>query len=609
MKHSFAKFSCYSKSQYSIGWLGLKRVLGIGLTILVSVVNSYSQVPPYFYGFFVPPSSVTLPQGSPATTRQSTSSNGLDSAIAREYLRSAVQSYQMSDFQQFESFLSIVFEYDQTLSDGWYLSANLALERGFPRLAKEQLKQSLDLNSFIYFSYELVETLYIYTLHALQMYDSIIEHFLISTTRTAQVQFRMEHPDQTFFLLDSIDRSQLRSTYPYAFRQALLSFPDDPRIQVLQSPIGIPPSLRLEQYLRLSAGNQERYMTALELFISRLGPGETRRNWIQQLIQLGGNPSNRLLRFYVEDSLSDEQRLSITMNDVIFRNSFKDMFEAAEIYRLLANTPYQPRFRNFFLTQGRDIYVYDRNLDGKAQEWFRLENEFLVEWYRDHDQDNVVNHRLAFSFGVPNSYSFQEATGLWTFHFQQYPYLSYVDYYPFQEPNLSRTHSKVRYFLRPLEIQFPIIGSSIPLGQQLSFPRVFIDLVPQYSDLIFSVTNRLERESYRIERVVDQEPFLETRFSPFHIITREDFDRNRRHERYILDFPEQGLTLEFFDPDEDGWFEYIIVHGLAGIYYRPADSAGSMVAYEANLPGVLSQEKREIIHRYQNILFFRGQAQ
>lgn len=609
MKNSFAKLSCYSQSQGISAWLYLKKFLAIGLWSLLSLHTVYSQVPYYFYDFFVPPTLHEYPQTLHINNSVLTRPLDRDSSIAREYLSSAVQSYKLSDYANFESFLATVFEYDHSFSDGWYLSATLAIDRGFPLLALNQLKQSLDLNSFIYFSYEQVETLFIHTLHGLQMYDSIIEYFYLSVNSRSQVQFRMEHPDQTFYLLDALDRSQLRSSYPHAFRQALLSFPDDPRIQVLQSPLGIPPSLRIEQYLGLSSGNQVRYMTALELFISRLGPVESRRQWIQQLIQLGGNPSNRMLRFYVEDSLSDEQRLTITMNDVVFRNTFHDIFEAAEIHRLLANTPYQTRFRDFFLSQGRDLYEYDRNLDGIAQEWFRLEDGLLVEWYGDHDQTNVVNHRLSFSAGVPRTYTFQDTSGLWTFQYQSYPYLGYVDYFPFQEQSLSANHYFVRFFLRPFELPLPIVDPIITLGQELVFPRVFIRLQPHYQELIFSVTNRLERESYRIERVVDQQPFLETRFSPFIIITREDLDETRKYERYILDFPEQRLTLEFFDSNEDGWFEYIIIHGIPGIYYRPMNENGSMVAYMMNLPGEISPEQRELIHRYQNILFFRGQAQ
>jgi hypothetical protein len=613
MKDSFLLLMISGRSQNQLSFYRAFVIIFFSLLYSISSTSLNSQVPIMLIDFFVPP-GFNHQQAMVATPRQPNhQSHQLprDLEIARVYLRSAVQSHNQGDSAHLEKFLASVFEYDQHLSDGWYLSAYVALERGFPSIAVDLLHNSLAINRFIYFSYEQVETLYIATLYRLQRYTQIVDHFYISGSSNPATAFRMVHPDQVYYLLNSIDRTGRRSTFPHAFRQALISFPDDPRIQVLQSPLGLPPSLRIEQFLQLSPINQQRHLSALELFVDRLDQGENRRQWIQQYIQYGGSPSNRMLRLYLEDTRTDEQRLPVTMNDLLFQGSFHDIYEASRIYQLLATTQFQSTFVNFFLSQGREFFLYDRNGDGYPQEWFQLDQGMLTKWQADHDQDNFINHTISFIEGVPQVYTFQNQSGLWIFNYNKYPFLNYVDHVPFQQnqDTSSNFYYLIRYYLRPLEMEFEIINTSIPLGLELRFPRVFIELASNHAERFVFVTNHLERESYRIERIIGQQPFLEARFSPYQIIVREDFDRTGNHERYIIDFPDSGLTLEFFDIDEDGWYEYILIHGVPGIYYRPQDAQGLMVNYDSIQPGVLTLTQQDLIHRYQNILFFRGQSQ
>jgi len=349
-------------------------VFFLGLLSFCSSLVFYSQVPRDFMDFFIPtiPRSVENPPGTrnvPTRNKQ----------LAHQYLQAAVLSYEENDLSNFEFFLASVYEFDSNLSDSWYLSAHLALDRGFPRIAADLVEHSLLLNSFFHFSYEVVETFYISLLHRLKDYQSIVDYFYRPNSLAHEPSFRMVHPEQTFLLLDSLVRSALETIHFKAFRQGLQTFPDDPRIQVLQEPLGIPPSLRIEQFLRLPISNQAIHLQALELFISRLDSGDIRRQWIQQFIRLGGSLSDRMLRSYLEDIVKDELRLSVFVDDLLLKNPIRDIYEAVSLYQLLETTVYQARFLDALLNHHPDqSFTRDFNHDGIPEEMYQLNNGELI---------------------------------------------------------------------------------------------------------------------------------------------------------------------------------------------------------------------------------------
>ncbi|NCN04883.1 MAG: hypothetical protein GW949_04570 [Spirochaetales bacterium] len=514
--------------------------------------------------------------------------------IAREYFNLGQYFYEAQELDSSLRFLNDSLEFFPNNSDALYLKAVILHEQGDIPRATDLLLQSLEAKTLKAYSYDQVRLLYISLLHRQKQYDEVIalfeEEFLPFGA------FSRSH--EAFLFLDSLVRTNRRNEYQEYFDQAIRQFPEDPRFRVLNDSTFRPPLLVTEEFLRLQAATRNSYLDAMKLFIYQLLPGETRLNWIQKYWQFGGSIDDMILAFYFEDLQGDEFRIETAYQDLFLLHQPRNLDALQSMFRVVESGPEKQALERYLENPPFQL-VRDLNWDGYYEEYFTVVNGQIQSWYLDENQDGLNEIEIHFENSIPRQMYVLSRDKRIRVVFLEYPFVNLVE--RFTTDGHSDT---IRFFLPLLDHSLELFDPMVSLG--LTFPESPYSIVldENFSTLLGAFLSIVPEVAHRIEWIEDGVPREVGFIGPQESRILIDRDGGRNQEITIFDYPSRNLVLEFYDPNEDGWYELVRARGINGIYLKDLHTQGQFIPFfGSDVPEDVSEDSIQLFQEYQNRLF------
>ncbi len=522
-------------------------------------------------------------------------------ALALEYFESAHKAYLENNYSDSRSLLRAGLQYSSEFSDGWTLLGIFQSRDNNPSDAVDSFSRSLELANHRLFSEEQVRTHYLTLLHRLTRYSQIVQT-QFDLFPLGQV---LIHPEQTYILLDSLVRLGLREEYSELFYLATRSFPEDPRFWILLDPADFPVSLTSQQILTMSQSRQRTYIQALRRFIQQIHPGSFRAHWIREYLALTDDQDDDILSLYIMDEVNNQELIWSVLDNTQDLRTLTNLVAIQDILQFLQLT-YPERTEDILhhFSSFTGTLIIDRNNDGFAQDFLTFENGMLVTWEADLNQDNKPEYRIDFSFSGPHSLTIFRGDEQWNFLYGRYPYVTELAVQ-------NHAHRGVTtYIFHPFQVSLPL--EQVPPNQgiipilQESFST---DLFPIQSEQLFQHEVYLA-DAYVVLHEDFRSTFLEQRFGTSVSYTRVSPGTSTVSHTYQVRFVHDNITLDYFDTDGNGWYEYMLIGGTNLLLFRDQDPGAELVFPEEPEENkkTVSPQVLDLLLRYQVILHHRRNA-